>query len=222
MTTSVSDGNGDREIQDAVSYAIGHRIRVEILTVLHEKADASAIELARIVRQPLSTVTHHIGALLKSGSIQIGRTERVRSGEQRFYSLVTPMYVSDEEWAELSERDRQEICRSLLQSIGAEALASFWAGKITADPRHFVCWAWFNVDAQGREDIAEEQIRSWQRIEAIEREASERCVQSGDEPFSVLVSSLSFERVRNAPGPPPRPPGYDRGRLGQGQGSEGR
>jgi DNA-binding transcriptional ArsR family regulator len=217
MTSSVSDGSGDREIQDAVSYAIGHRIRVEILTVLHERADASAIELARIVRQPLSTVTHHVGALLKSGSIQVGRTEQVRSVEQRFYSLATPIYVSDEEWAELSETERQEVCRSLLQSIVAEALASFWAGKITADPRHFISWAWFNVDMQGREDIAEEQIRSWQRIGEIEKEAKARCTESGEEPFSVMVSSLSFERGRNAPGPPPRPSGYNRGRLGQDQ-----
>jgi hypothetical protein len=28
MTTSVQGGEGDREIQDALSYAVGHRIRV--------------------------------------------------------------------------------------------------------------------------------------------------------------------------------------------------
>jgi DNA-binding transcriptional ArsR family regulator len=222
MSAAGKDGKGNRGIQDAVSYAIGHRVRVEILTVLHERKDASAAELARIVRQPLSTVTHHVGALLESGSIQVGRTEKVRSVEQRFYRLATPIYVSDEEWAELSEEERQEICRSLLQSLVAEALASFWTGKITADPRHFVSWAWFNVDAQGREDIAEEQVRSWQRIGEIEGEASARCAESGEEPFSVVVSSLSFERCRNAPGRPPRPEGYDRGRLGQGQGGGGR
>jgi DNA-binding transcriptional ArsR family regulator len=222
MTTSVSDGSGDRDIQAAVSYAIGHRIRVEILTVLHERADVSAIELSRIVRQPLSTVTHHVGALLKSGAIQVGRTEKVRSVEQRFYRLVAPVYVSDEEWEEMSEAERQELCRSLLQSIVAEALSSFWAGKITADPRHFMSWAWFNVDERGRDDIAEEQVRSWQRIGEIEKEASARCAETGEEAFSVLVSSLSFERARTAPGPPPRPEGYDRGRLAQEQEGEGR
>jgi DNA-binding transcriptional ArsR family regulator len=215
MTTSVGDGKGDREIQDAVSYAIGHRIRIEILTVLHERADASAIELSRIVHQPLSTVTHHIGALLKSGSIQVERTEKVRSVEQRFYSLASLIYVSDEEWAEMSDAEREEVCRLLLQSIIAEALASFWAGEITADPRYFISWAWFNVDEQGRDDIAEEQIRSWQRIGEIEREATSRCAESGEKPFSLLVSSLSFNRVRDAPGRPPRPPGYRRRRLGR-------
>lgn len=222
MTSSNEGNDRDREIQDAVSYAIGHRIRVEILTVLHERADASAIELARIVHQPLSTITHHIGALVKAGSIQVERTEKARSVEQRFYGLATPIYVSDEEWAELSEEGRQEVCRSLLQSIVAEALASFWAGKITADPRHFISWAWFNVDTRGREAIAEEQVRSWQRIGEIERESTARCAEDGEEPFSVMVSSLSFDRARTAPGPPPRPPGYNRRRLGRDQEDEGR
>jgi DNA-binding transcriptional ArsR family regulator len=208
MATSAKAGKRGREIQDAVSYAVGHRIRVEILTALHEKGSASAIELSRVVRQPLSTVTHHVGELLKSGSIRIERTEKVRSVDQRFYCLLNPVYVSDEDLAALSEEERQEIFRSILQSMMAEALASFWAGKFNADPRHFVSWAWFNVDAEGREQIAEEQDRSWRRIDEIEEEAAARCAESGESPFSVLVSSLGVERARTAPGPPPRPAEY--------------
>jgi DNA-binding transcriptional ArsR family regulator len=201
--------SGERGVQDAVSYAVGHRIRVEILTALHEMRDASATELARIVHQPLSTVTHHIGELLKSGSVRVRKTEKVRSVEQRFYSVVNSLYVSDEEWGEMSEEERQETCRWALQSLMAEALAAFWAGKITSDPRQFVSWAWFNVDAQGRDDIADEQARSWRRIGEIEQEAAARCAENGREPFSLLVSSLSFDRARTAPGPHPRPPGFE-------------
>jgi DNA-binding transcriptional ArsR family regulator len=215
MTTSVHKDKSGRGIQEAVSYAVGHRIRVEILTALHELGSASAIELARIVHEPLSTVTHHIGELLKSGSIRIERTEKVRSIDQRFYCLVNPMYVSDEELAEMSEEERQEACRVILQSLVAEALASFWAGKITSDPRLFLSWAWFNVDERGREAIAEEQIRSWQRIGEIEKEAAARCEEGREKPFSVMVSSLSFERARTALGPPPRPEDYERLRLGR-------
>jgi len=210
MTTSVSGGSGDRDIQDAVSYAIGHRIRVEILTVLHEVESASAIELARIVRQPLSTVTHHVSELLKSASICVERTEKVRSVEQRFYSLRSPIYVSDEEWSGMSEAERQEACGTVLQSLMAETLAAFGAGKIAADPQQFTCWAWFNVDEQGRAAIAEEQLRSWRRFDEIEREANARYAESGEERATILVSSLGFERVRPAASPPPRPEEYHR------------
>jgi DNA-binding transcriptional ArsR family regulator len=210
MTTSASDGKGSRTIQDALSYAIGHRIRVEILTALHEVESASAMELARIVRQPLSTVTHHVSELLKSDSICIVKTEKVRSVEQRFYSLNSPIYVSDEEWEGMSEEERQKACGTVLQSLMAETLAAFGAGKIASDPRQVTCWAWFNVDEQGRTDIAEEQIRSWRRFDEIEREAGARCAESGEGRATILVSSLGFERVRPAASPPPRPEEYDR------------
>jgi DNA-binding transcriptional ArsR family regulator len=141
-----------RGSEEAVSYTLGHRIRVEILTALHELQSASAIELARIVGQPLSTVTHHISELLKSGSLRIERTEKVRSVEQRFYAVEGWHYTDDEEFQEMTEAERQKNCRVVLESMIAEVLAGFWAGKLTADPRLFLCWNWFDVDAEGRDE----------------------------------------------------------------------
>jgi DNA-binding transcriptional ArsR family regulator len=201
MTTSAQDGGGGRGLQEAVSYAVGHRIRVEIRSALHERS-ASAAELARIVRQPLSTVTHHVGELLEAGSIQVERTEKVRSVEQRFYNVPGPWFVSDEEMWEETEESRQECCRVILESVVAEALAGFWAGKLTSDPRVFLTWTWFNVDAQGRAEIADEQLRSWRRLEEIEAKAAARCAQSGVDTTSVQVSSVGFERPRSVPSPP--------------------
>jgi DNA-binding transcriptional ArsR family regulator len=204
MTSSTEGSARDREVQEAVSYAVGHRIRVEILAALHEQA-ASAIELARIVRQPLSTVTHHIGALVKAGSIQVERTEKVRSVEQRFYAVPEAWFVSDEEMAEETEEERQESCRAILEAMMAEALAGFWAGKLTSDPRVFLTWTWFNVDDKGREEIADEQERSWRRLEEIEARAADRCARSGADTTSVQVSSIGFERPRNAANSPCKP-----------------
>ena len=193
--------SGERGFQEAVSYAVGHRIRVEIFAALHE-GSASAIELSRIVRQPLSTVTHHIGALLEAGSILVVRTEKVRSVEQRIYGVPEPLYVSDEEMWEEGEEERREHCRVVLEGMMAEALAGFWAGALSSDSRVFLSWTWFNVDAQGREEIADEQFRSWKRLEEIEAGAAARREQSGEDYVSVTVSSVGFKRARAAPGPP--------------------
>jgi hypothetical protein len=84
----------------------------------------------------------------------------------------------------------------------AEALSSFWAGKLTSDPRLFLAWSWFNVDEQGRGEIADEQLRSWRRICEIERKAAARCAGSGEELFSLMISSSSFRRARTALRPP--------------------
>jgi len=201
MGTAIDKPEGSRGFQAAVSYAIGHRIRVEIIAALHDLDSASAIELSRLVHQPLSTVTHHVGELLKSGSIRIDRTEKVKSVNQHYYRVVNPVFLSDKEMEALPEEERQEVCRVLLQGLTAEALASFWEGYLPNDPRLFLCWNWFNVDARGREEIADEQARSWKRIREIEEKAQSRCAESREEPFSVVVTGLSYKRWRTATRP---------------------
>jgi DNA-binding transcriptional ArsR family regulator len=202
MATFAGEQERSRSFQGAVSYAVSHRIRVEVLTILHEREDASASELARIVRQPLSTVTHHVEELLKAGSIEISRREKVRSVEQNFYRVAPSLLLTEEEMAALSEEDRQEICRMVLQGMTAEAMDAFWGGKLTSDLRACLIWSWLNVDQQGREEIAAEQTRSWERLCQIEADSDARRTGSSEESLSVFVSLLGFERCRNAPGPP--------------------
>lgn len=188
----------DRSIEEAVSYAVGNRIRVEVLAALNERS-YSAAELARIVHQPLSTVTHHIEELLKSRSIEIGKTEQVRNITQNFYRAVEIPFFTDEEMEAMTPESRQEVYGLILQSALAEALASFWQGKITDDPRSVVVWRWYNVDEEGRNAIADEQAQSWERMQEIEAKATARRVKSGEESRSILVTSLGYERGRNAP-----------------------
>ena len=198
MGTPVAQAQGGRGFQDAVSYAVGHRIRIEIIVALHDLDSASAVELARIVRQPLSTVTHHLRELHKAGSIHIDRTEKVKSVNQHYYRLINPLFYSDEELQALSEDERMEVIRVVLQGLTAEALASFLAVYLHDDPRSFLGWNWFNVDPQGREEIADEQERSWRRICEIEEQAAARCAESGGESTSIIVGSLGFKRSRMA------------------------
>lgn len=196
-----------RSVEEALSYALGHRIRIEVLAALNERS-YSSVELARIVRQPLSTVSHHIEELLKSGSIEVARTERVRNIEQNFYRSAEHGYYSDEEMAALPAATRQEMYGVVLQAAMAEAMASFWAGKITDDPRAFAAWRWFNVDAQGREEIADELAGSWERLQKIEADATTRRAESGEEAQSIIVTSLGYPRSRTSPHPatPPAEP----------------
>lgn len=191
----------ERSVEEAVSYALGHRIRIEILAALHERP-YSSIELARLVRQPLSTVSHHIEELRKSGSIEIARTEQVRNIEQNFYRAQESTYTDDEGMAALPRAVRQELYGVTLRAAMAEAMASFWAGKIADDPRTFVAWTWFNVDQQGRDDIADEMARSWEAMQKIEAEAAARRLESGEEAQSIFVTSLGFPRSRTSPHPP--------------------
>lgn len=196
-------GSGARGVEETVSYAVGHRVRIEILAALHEGPETAA-GLAKVVRQPLSTVTHHLEQLLADGSIEIARTEPIRANmTQNYYRVVELPEFSDEEMAEMAPEERQALVALIVQAATAEALASLWAGKLNSDPRVFLAWNRINLDGQGREDFADEQIRSWQRIKEIECESANRLAESDEEEgVTYIVTSFGYERCRtSAPSP---------------------
>jgi len=196
--TAQRTGQSAKSIEEVVSYAIGHKIRVQILVILSEGV-FTPDQIARTIGEPTNKVSHHIKELLDAGSIELAKTERVRNVLQHFYRAVEMPYYSDEEVAAMTPQQRQVTAGLCLQQIMAEAMAAFWAGKIVGDPRVWITQRWFNVDAQGREEIADEQARSWERVRQIEMDSLNRCVKSGEEANSVIVAQLGFLRERTGP-----------------------
>jgi hypothetical protein len=190
-----------RNIEDAVAYAVAHRVRVEILGYLHE-CPRSPTELAKLMDYPLSKVEHHIRELVSSHSIELARVKAVRNANEHFYRAVELPYFNDEEMWTMPVEVRQEIYGLILQSSMAEAQASFRAGKMSNDPRVWMAWRWFNLDQQGRNDLADELARSWARAQEIESESTNRCVESGENAVSIVVCTQGFERCRTVSTPP--------------------
>lgn len=195
-------GQGERGVEETVSYGVGHRYRIEILAALHE-GPASQTELAKIIRKPVTTIGHHIEELLSDGSIEIARTETIRGNiGQHYYRVVELPEFSDEEIEEMSPEDRQTLAAVILQAAMAEALASLWAGKLNSDPRVMLSWNRINLDKQGREDFADELARSWERVKEIECESANRLAESGEQGVTYIVTSFGYERSRNSAPPP--------------------
>jgi len=118
---------------------------------------------------------------------------------QHYYRAVEMSFYSDEEIEAMRPEERQAFAGVILQAVMAEALAALWAGKMADDPRVWLSWRWFHVDAQGREDIADEQARHWERVREIEVESTNRCAKSGEPTKSIIVASLGYVRCRRAP-----------------------
>lgn len=190
-----------RSVEDAVAYAVAHRVRVEILGYLHERP-RSPSELAGLLGYPLSKVEHHIKELLASHSIELARIAPVRNTNEHFYRAVELPFFNDEEMWAMPVEARQEIYGLILQSSMAEAQASFRAGKMSKDPRVWMAWRWFNLDSQGRENLADELARSWARVQEIEAESADRRAKSGEKAVSIVVCTQGFERCRTSTAPP--------------------
>ena len=200
--TVARTGQRGKSIEEVISYAIGHRIRVQILVILSEGV-FTPDQIARVIGEPTNKVSHHIKELVDAGSIELAKTEQVRNTLQHYYRAVEMPYYSDEEFAAMTPQQRQVTLGLALQQIMAEAMAAFWAGKMVTDPRVWITQRWFNVDAQGREEIADELARSWERVREIEIDSLNRCSESGEETESVIVGQLGFLRERTGPTVPP-------------------
>lgn len=199
--TTIKLGQGRRDLGDAISYSVGHHIRIDVLAILNEGCRTQD-EISKLMREPLSTIGHHIKELLEDGSIELARVEVVRNTLQHYYRAIKMPFYSDEEIAAMPPEVRQVTAGVILQASMAEAMSAFLAEKMMHDPRVWLSWRWFNVDAQGRADIADEQARSWKRVVEIEEESTKRRVESGEEATSIIVTSQGYERCRTAPVPP--------------------
>lgn len=194
-------GQGQRDLEAAVGYAIGHRIRIEIVAALHE-GPKSAAELTKIVRQPHGNIASHIRELLNDGWIGIAKTEDIRNFEQHYYRVIKLTEFSDEDVEAMTLAERHALYALIVQASTAEAMASLWSGRISHDPRVVLMWNRINLDQEGREALADEQTRSWRHIVEIEGEAANRRAKSGELGKSYIVSSFGYERQRTtAPEP---------------------
>jgi DNA-binding transcriptional ArsR family regulator len=183
-----------KRIEEAVQYALSHRIRIEILTLTNEGA-YTAGEVAEITGISLNNVSNHIKRMLEDGSIEVAKVEERRATNVYWYRAVDIPEYSQEEAEALTETDRQNIAGWAVQSGSAEVVAALWKGNL-ADPRTILSWDWYNVDAQGREELEAENARHLERLRDIECESLNRCAESGEETTPLLVSLSAFVRAR--------------------------
>jgi len=221
METAIKLGQGKRSVAAAVAYAITHQARTEIHTLLNE-GPHSQEGLTRLIRAPASkNAGHHLREMLADGSIELAYVKRVRNALEHYYRAVEIPFYTDEEIAAMPPEARQAIAGLILEGVMSEAMAALWAGRMVDDRRVWLSWRWFNVDARGRADIADEQARHWNRVREIEIESLERCARSGEPTKSIIVTSLGFERFRPSAPQPVLTLGSEEGspppiRLGQG------
>ena len=195
-------GQRGKSIEEIVSYALGHRIRIEILALLNESVFTPE-EISEILDEPIGKVAHHIAELADGGAIELARTEPVRNATRHFYCAVKQPFVTDEEAAAMTPQQRQILVGMILQSTMAESMSAFWAGNMIDDPANtLLAWRWFNVDKQGRGEILVELAESWARVQDIEARSNARRLESGEDAVSVLVALQGYRRSRSSLLPP--------------------
>lgn len=181
-------------IEEVVQYALGHRIRIQILMALNE-GTYTAAELSRIIGVPRKTLQNHLRRMVEDGSIEIDREEEVGNRIQYRYRSVVRTEYSAEEFERLHPAERQTIVGAILHSGIAEVLAGFHAKKL-AEPGAHVFWDWYNVDEKGRDDADALTHRYLRGLRKIEDESTARAEACEGKTTSMLLKLLLFERPR--------------------------
>jgi DNA-binding transcriptional ArsR family regulator len=201
-TAAKRAGQGRKTIEQLTTYTVNNPIRVQIMVLLREGRNYSHSAIAEILDEPMNKIGNHLRELVEAGSIEVAELGRSRNTVTHVYRAVESSFHSEEEIAAMTPYQRQLDFGISIQHLVAEIMASFQAGKIRDDPKSWVVSNWLNLDAQGRQELADEQERSWERLERIETEALNRVAVSGEKTVSYVVGQVSFERARTAPRPP--------------------
>lgn len=190
-----------KSIEERVAYAVSHKTRIHLLTILNEGTH-NPDEIAATVGESRGNVAHHIRELLDAGCIELAKSTRGKYGStQHYYRAVEQPLLTDDEFAGMDPEDRQAVIGLTIQCYMAEVMWSFWARKMSSDPRFFLTWGWLNLDDQGKDEVADELRRTWERVQQIEVDSINRCAQSGDDQESIIVGMAGFPRARTSPEP---------------------
>lgn len=191
-------------IEEVVQYAIGHKLRVEILILLNQGIFTSA-ELAELLGDlPVNNVQNHLRKMLDEGAIEIAKEDRKSNVVTYWYKAREIPEYSQEAAEAMTTLEQQMTVGAILQSGVAEELAGLYHGKLR-DPRSCLYWDWFHVDQEGREELEEHTIRYLEGARQIEAKAANRRALSSEDSTSMLLKLSVFERARKAPTKPGRP-----------------
>lgn len=185
-----------KTLEETQAFAVGHEVRIEALTIFNERV-ASPKDVAEATGVSASQAGHHVKELKEAGCIEFVKEEPRGGAVEHFYRGIKRPELSDEEWEMLPDRKRRKIVAAVVRNLIAEMLSSIRSGKMSRDRHLWLSWKSMNFDAQGRQEAADEQRDSLERLKQIEVDSNKRMNESGEKGVSTIISVLGFTRSRN-------------------------
>jgi DNA-binding transcriptional ArsR family regulator len=171
--------------------ALAHPLRWRIVEVLTDRGEASPVELARLLDQPLATVSHHTRVLRDLRCIELTRTEPRRGAVEHYYRVLMPAFFDDEQWARVPVMLRRGLAGQVFRRIVAEAAAAGTAGAFDAPGAH-VDRMMVELDEQGWRDLSDLLTSVLKQAQTIQDRSDTRRAADADVRTSE-VAILHFE-----------------------------
>lgn len=182
-------------IDESLSKALAHPLRWRILEVVSEHGEASPIELARALDQPLATISHHVRVLRDSRCLELTRTEQRRGALEHYYRALMPAFLDDDQWSRVPTVFRRTVAGQVLRRIFDEAAEAGQAGAFDAAGSHSDRMV-VELDDVGWSELSELLNRVLWQVQEIQDRTDAR--REGRGPTrSSEVAILHFERAES-------------------------
>jgi DNA-binding transcriptional ArsR family regulator len=165
---------GSQDVLDAkLLKALGHPLRMRLLTFVTEQGEASPVQMSRAFDQPLATVSHHTRVLRDLGYLELSRTRPRRGALEHYYRATAAPFLDDEHWQLLPVPVRRRVAAQLFRQVLRDAASAGQSGGFDAPSAH-VARMVLDLDARGWRDLSRAVLTLLKRAEAIQARSDAR------------------------------------------------
>jgi DNA-binding transcriptional ArsR family regulator len=187
-----SSGSGEA----SVLKALGHPLRMRLLTFVTERGEASPVEMSRALDVPLATISHHTRVLRDLGYIELSRTEPRRGAVEHYYRALASPFLGDEHWDMLPIPARRGVSAELLREVFKDAAGASDTGGFDSSGAH-IARLMLDLDARGWRELSRAVLALLRRAQAIQARSDAR--RDGDEdPCPSELAILHFATAEPA------------------------
>ena len=192
----------------SVLKALGHPLRMRLLTLITERGEASPIEMSRALDQTLATVSHHTRVLRDLGYIELSRTEPRRGALEHYYRATAAPFLDDEHWELLPVPARRRVAAQLFRQVFRDGAAAGESGGFDAASAH-IARLTLDLDARGWRDLSRAVLTLLRRAQAIQersdaRRDGDRAEPEESRPSELAILHFEVARPASSPDRPPR------------------
>jgi DNA-binding transcriptional ArsR family regulator len=178
-------------LDESLVKALAHPLRWRIVDTMVERGEASPVQLARLLDEPLATVSHHTRVLRDLGCIELTRTEPRRGAVEHYYRALMPAFFDDEQWKRVPIMLRRGVAGQIFRRIVDDAAAAGAVGAFDAPGAHLDRLL-VELDDDGWRELSELLLDVLRRAQAIQSRSDARRGDGGSARISE-VAILHFE-----------------------------
>jgi DNA-binding transcriptional ArsR family regulator len=175
----------------SVLKALGHPLRMRVLTFITEHGEASPVEMSRAFDQTLANVSHHTRVLRDLGYIELSRTEPRRGALEHYYRATAAPFLDDEHWELLPVPARRRVAAQLFRQVFRDAAAAGQGGGFDAAGAH-IARMMLDLDGRGWRELSRAVLTLLRRAQAIQERSDARRDGDRAEPEESRPSELAI------------------------------